>query len=267
MRSSRVPARTASTTARTAARTSSSPSDAVSTVVRSGGDRGRARRRAVAPSAVDPEAVAASGSTSASAAGVAGEPGDDRGGDVLGRARRAARALCCESRCGRWTTSAPSSAAAGVPAAAVAAARRSSSSYQRGSSRARVAAVEAHDLAGPGRSTPASGVEGGGGEVAQLPVGARRAPTRWPGARPPGANSPGSAASSARMAAASTGVETGRLPCPASVGGAEQLGQPVGGDEGDRRQPDARRRRRARASPTTAAAGRPRRRGSTAPRR
>ena len=35
MRSSRVPARTASTTARTAARTSSSPSEAVSTVVRS----------------------------------------------------------------------------------------------------------------------------------------------------------------------------------------------------------------------------------------
>ena len=148
-----------------------------------------------------------------------------------------------DSRWGRWTTTAPSSAGAPPGAGGSAAAARAGPPRRTSAARG-----------GPGRPgggarrpRPAALVRGqrveGAGRRGRAARGRRRpGRPRWPGARRPARTAPASAASAARRAAASTGVDTGRRPAPASAGGAEQLGQAVGGEEGDGGH--ARRRRR-----------------------
>ena len=206
--------RTASTTARTAARTSSSPSDAVSTMVRS------AATGASSPTGLvrgrDPEPSAASGAPRRRRPRSAGDAGDDGGGHVLGQRREQPGAVLGE-RAGAGGRRAPRARRPrACPAMAVAASRRSSSSYHDGSSRARVAEWR--------RTTSAGAVARSGQRRRGRRGRGRAAPGRWltsadsvAGCSATGANSPGSAASSARIAAASTGVDTGRLPAPASV--------------------------------------------------
>ena len=70
------------------------------------------RRRRV----VDPEAARARRSTSASAAATPVRPAMTVVGTCSGQRDQQPGAVLRDSRCGRWTTSAPSSAAAGVPA-------------------------------------------------------------------------------------------------------------------------------------------------------
>ena len=131
-------------------------------------------------------------------------------------------------------------------------ARRSSSSYQAGSSRARVGRWRR--TTSPGAvARPGQRREGGGGEVAQLPVGAheRRLGGRvlGHGREQPGL---GGQLGPHRRGQHRRGHRPPAL--PGQRGRAEQLGQPVGGEERDRGQAHARCRRPARASPRTAAA-------------
>ena len=67
------------------------------------------------------------------------EPGDHRGGDVLGQRDEEAGAVLRRGAGAGARRARPSAATAGAPARLAAAVSRSSSSYQRGSSRARVA--------------------------------------------------------------------------------------------------------------------------------
>ncbi len=214
MRSSGTPSRIASTTPRTTARTSSSASEVEHTAVPCGG----AIAGAVASSAPPIRDTPATTSASAFAT-------PDRPAITVTSSRPASaprrRASGADTRCGRCTTIAPSSPTSGAPPATTtpASRMRSCSSYQAGASWAFTSrwirtTSEARRLCPARRSSAA----------ASRSASSRCAPTNassvagW--AATGANNAPGFVASTRRIAAATTAVETGRRPEAASRGAA-----------------------------------------------
>ncbi len=191
------------------------------------------------------------------------QSGHDGGGQVLGQRRQEPGAVLGERAGAGGPRGRPGRRRRADPARVAAASSRSSSSDQLRLEAGPGRPVQAHHLGGPGAGG-GEGVEGARGEVAQLSVGGHQGGLggRVLGDRgeQPGAGGqlgPHRRGQHRRGHRAPSG---GR-----QHAGAQELGQPVGGEEGDRRQPDARARPPARGPPRPAAGGRPRRRGWTAP--
>ena len=203
MRSSRMPAQAASTTARTAARTSSSASEAVRIVVRSvatSGGVGAANGDDLEPAQRLVPSASASGTPVTPAITVVGtraRPAPRRA-EPLGEVDDQ-RAECPRSRAGALGR--------GLEQVLLVGPARCEAS-EHGSAATSLARLDV-------RATASSG-----GERSRSSRQARTGADSVAGCSATGPNRPGSAASSARIAAASTGVDTGRRPAAASTGAA-----------------------------------------------
>ena len=228
MRSRGTPARTASTTRRTTARTSSSGSDADTTrVAHRRGDR-RSRRRAARG-----RGGASAVRTGASARASPLTPATTVTGTRVASTRSSA-AAGVDSSCGRWTTTAPRSVEQRHARPRPRRRRRPSGRARRttrpaSDARARRLMRTTSAARGPVRASASSAASS---RVASSRCAATSAAS-VAGCSATGRKRPGASASTARTAAASTGVDTGRRCAAASRRSSEQLGEPVHGEERD----------------------------------